>query len=344
MGMTGRSGWIAIGLGTLFMAAIGALNPTAAQDFKNKQIVIYAGSGGYDTYGRLLGLVYGKYLPGRPKFIVKNMPGAGTLLVTNYLYEVAPKDGTAMGAVGGGNATAHMFRSQGVRFDPRRFAWIGSMNSEVGMVLAWHSQPFKTIDDVFKREFIVGGGGPTSGNVVFPKVMNNLLGTKFKIIAGYDSTGDIALAIERGELQGTASYHYSSIITRNPAWLGEKKVNILLQLALRRHSKFPDIPAVNDLPMDEEQKQIIDLVFARQEMGRPFMLPPDVPEDIVALFRKGFDASMKDAELLAQAEKQMLDLNNPMSGQDIHALIERLYQVPQTVIAKAAQATGEAGQ
>lgn len=143
MGLTMRAGSVAIVLGALIAAAIGTIDPAVAQDFKNKQIVIYAGSGGYDTYGRLLGQVYGKYLPGHPRFIVKNMPGAGTLLVTNYLYEVAPKDGTAMGAVGGGNATAHMFRSQGVRFDPRRFAWIGSMNSEVGMVLAWQSQPLK---------------------------------------------------------------------------------------------------------------------------------------------------------------------------------------------------------
>lgn len=342
----GRRLSVAIGFGALLAAAPGMIEAAAAQDFKNKQITINAGgdsSGGYDTYGRLLAQFYGKHLPGNPTFIVKSMPGAGTLQAANYMYEVAPKDGTALGTVGGGTATAHIFKSKGVRFDPRRYAWVGSMNSEVGLVLAWHTQPFKTIDDVFKSELIVGGGGPTSGNVVFPNVMNRVLGTKFKIISGYKSTGDIALAIERGELQGTASYHYSSIITRNPAWLDDKKVNVLLQLSLRRHNKFPNIPAVSDLPKTEEQKQIIDLVFARQEMGRPFMLPPDTPAAIVTAFRKGFDAVMKDPELLAQASKQRLDLNNPMSGADIHVLIERLYKVPAAVIAKAAQATGEAG-
>ena len=337
---------MAIGFGALLAAAPGMIAPATAQDFKDKQVTIFAGGdvGGYDIYGRLLAQFYGKHLPGNPTFIVKNMPGAGTLRAANYIYEVAPKDGTALGTVGGGTATAHMFGSQGVRFDPRKYAWVGSMNSEVGMVLAWHSQPFKTIDDVFKSEFIVGGGGPTSGNVVFPNVMNRVLGTKFKIITGYKSTGDIALAIERGELQGTASYHYSSIITRNPAWIDDKQVNLLLQLSLRRHNKFPDVPAVTDLPKTEEQKQIIDLVFARQEMGRPFMLPPDTPGPIVTAYRKGFDAVMKDSELLAQAEKQRLDLNNPLSGEDIHVLIERLYKVPAAVIAKAAEATGEAGQ
>ena len=339
-----RSASALIGVAAL-MVAVATTGPSAAQDFKDKQITIFAGGdvGGYDIYGRLLAQFYGKHLPGNPTFVVKNMPGAGTLRAANYMYEVAPKDGTALGTVGGGTATAHMFGSQGVRFDPRRYEWVGSMNSEVGLVLSWHTQPIKTIDAVFKEELIVGGGGPTSGNVVFPNVMNRVLGTKFKIIPGYKSTGDIALAIERGELQGTASYHYSSIITRNPAWIEDKLVNVLVQLSLRRHTKFPDVPVVIELAKNEEQKQILDLVFARQEMGRPFMLAPETPSAIVAVHRKAFDAVMKDPELLAQAEKQRLDLNNPMTGQDIHALIERLYKVPPDVIAQAAAATGEAG-
>ncbi len=329
----------------LAAASIVWAGPAAAQDFKGKQVTIYGAgdSGGYDVYSRLLSQHYGKHIPGNPTIIVKGIPGAGTLRTALYMYEVAPKDGTALGTVGGGTATAHMFGSQGVRFDPRQYFWVGSMNSEVGLVLAWHTQPFKKIEDVFEKEMIVGGGGTTSGNVVFPNVMNSVLGTKFKIISGYNSTGDIALAVERGELQGTASYHYSSVITRNPAWLDEKKTNILLQLALRRHTKFPDVPAVTDLPKTEEQKQIIDLVFARQEMGRPFLLPPNTPAPIVAVYRIGFAAVMKDPELLATAAKQKLDLNNPMTGQEIHALIERLYTFPKDVIAKAAVATGEGG-
>ncbi|HEU0070440.1 MAG TPA: tripartite tricarboxylate transporter substrate-binding protein [Alphaproteobacteria bacterium] len=320
--------------------------PVQAQSLKGQTVNIFAGGevGGYDLYGRLLGQFMGKHLAGSPTFVVKNMPGAGTLRAANYIWEVAPKDGTALGTVGGGTATAEMFGSQGVRFDPRKYVWVGSMNSEVGLVVAWHTQPIKTIQQVYQQEFVVGGGGPTSGNVVFPNVMNRVLGTKFKIIGGYKSTGDIALAIERGELQGTASYHYSSIITRNPAWLENKQVNVLLQGSLRRHEKFPDVPTVADLAKTEEQKQLIDLVFARQEMGRPFMLPPGTPAAIGEEYRKAFDALMKDPEMLAQAEKQKMDLNNPMSGKDIHALIDRLYTVPKDVIAKAAEATGEAGQ
>ena len=327
----------------MFAAGLLTATPSSAQDFKGKSIEIMASSGGYDVYARVLAQHIRKHLPGNPSFIVKGMPGAGTLRIANYMYEVAPKDGTSLGTVGGGTATAHMFGSQGVRFDPRNYTWIGSMNSEVGLVLSWHTQPIKTIGQVFEREFIVGGGGPTSGNVVFPKVMNSLLGTKFKIISGYDSTGDIALAIERGELEGTASYHSSSIVSRNPDWLEKGRVNFLLQLALRGHDEFPNVPLVGSLAKNEEQRQILDLVFARQEMGRPFMLAPGTPAAIGAVYRKAFDAMMKDPEMQAQAAKQRLDLSNPMSGEEIHALIDRLYKVPKEVIAKAAEATGEAG-
>jgi tripartite-type tricarboxylate transporter receptor subunit TctC len=256
---------------------------------------------------------------------------------------VAPKDGSAIGTIGGGNATAQMFGSQGVRFDPRRYAWIGSMTSEVALVIAWHTQPIQAIQDVFTNELIVGGGGPTSGNVVFPNVLNRVLGTRFKVISGYKSTGAIALALENGEVQGAAGYFYSNIATRNPAWLADKQVKVLLQLSLRRHPDFPDVPLVTDLAKTEEQRQILDLVFARQEMGRPFMLPPDTPANIVTVFRTGFDAMVQDPDLRAQAAKQQLELNNPMTGPEIHAMIEQLYKVPPDVIAKAAAATGEAG-
>jgi tripartite-type tricarboxylate transporter receptor subunit TctC len=327
------------------LATVAFSSALAAQDLKDRQITIYAGgdTGGYNIYARLLSQFYGKHLPGNPTFVIKNMPGAGTLRAANYMYEVAPKDGSAIGTIGGGNATAEMFGSQGVRFDPRRYAWIGSMTSEVALVITWHTQAVKSIEDVFTQELIVGGLGPTSGNVVFPNVLNRVLGTRFKIISGYKSTGAIAIALESGELQGAAGYFYSNIATRNPAWLENKQVNVLLQLALRRHPAFPDVPLVTDLAKTEEQRQILDLVFARQEMGRPFMLPPDTPPQIVAAFRTGFDALLRDPELIALAEKQQLELNNPMTGPEIHALIDRLYRVPQDVIARAAAATGEAG-
>jgi tripartite-type tricarboxylate transporter receptor subunit TctC len=311
--------------------------------FRGKTINIVVGSGtgdGYDLYSRLLAQHMSRHIAGNPRFIVQNMPGAGTLRATNFIAEVAPKDGTYFGSVGGGTATAGLLDAKNARFDARRFGWIGSMNSEVGLVLSWGTTSFKTIKDVMKQEFIVGGGGPTSGNVVFPIVLNQVVGTRFKVVGGYKGTGDIALAVERGELHGTASYHYSSIIGRNPDWLTRKQVNVLLQLSLRKHPLFPEVPLPADLAQNEEQRAILELVFARQEMGRPFMLPPGTPGGVAEILRRAFDATMRDPALIAEAEKRKMDLNQPMTGEEIHALIDRLYQWPQAIIEKAAQAAG----
>ena len=330
----------------IVFAILGLKAPAVADEpyFKGKTLNIYAGASagdGYDVYARLLAVHYPRFIPGQPTIIIRNMPGAGSLKAANYIYEIAPKDGTAIGTVGGGTATADLFKSKGVRFDPRYYAWIGSMNAEVGLVLAWKTVAIDRIDDVFHRELLVGGGGPTSGNVVFANVMNKVLGTRFKLIAGYKSTGDIALAIERGELDGTASYHYSSIVTSKPDWITNGEVKVLLQDSLRPHSLFPQVPVVIDLAKNDEQKAILELVFARQEMGRPFMLPPGTPQELVTLLRRGFDAAMRDPQLISDAQRQRLDLNRPMTGEEIHALIARLYTFPADVVAKASDATGE---
>ena len=326
------------------LAATAAAAQTVPPDyFRGKTITIVAGAGtgdGYDIYSRLLAQHMGRHIAGNPRFVVQNMPGAGTLRATNFIWEVAAKDGTYFGAVGGGTATAGLLDAKNARFDARRFGWVGSMNSEVGLVLSWGPTPFKTIKDVMKQEFIVGGGGPTSGNVVFPIVLNQVVGTRFKVVGGYKGTGDIALAIERGELHGTASYHCSSIIGRNPDWLTKKQVNVLLQLSLRKHPLFQDVPLVGELGQNEEQRAILELVFARQEMGRPFMLPPGTPPTVTEILRRAFDAAMRDPALLAEAEKRKIDLNQPMTGEEIHALIDRLYKSPQAIIEKAAQAAG----
>jgi tripartite-type tricarboxylate transporter receptor subunit TctC len=318
---------------------------TAAEDsFRGKTLSIYTGASagdGYDVYARLLAVHYQRYIPGNPAIIIRNMPGAGSLKAANYIYEIAPKDGTAIGTVGGGTATAELFKSKGVRFDPRYYAWIGSMNAEVGLVLAWKTVSIDRIEDMFHRELLVGGGGPTSGNVVFANVMNKILGTRFKLISGYKSTGDIALAIERGELEGTASYHYSSIITSKPDWIINREVKVLLQDSLRPHSLFPSVPVVVDLAKTAEQKAILEVVFARQEMGRPFMVPPGTPAEIVTLLRRSFDAAMRDPQLISDAKRQRLDLNRPMTGEEIHLLIDHLYTFPKDIVAKAAEATGE---
>ncbi len=336
---------LAAAASTALIAAGPALAQSERPYFQGKTITMIAGGGpggGYDVYARFMMPHYERLLPGNPRIIAQNLPGAGTLQAANYLFEKAEADGTVIGTVGGGTATAELFKTRGIRFDPRQYVWIGSLNSEVGLVLAWHTQPFKTFDDVLQRTMIVGGGGPTSGNVIFPLVLNRVLGAQFKIISGYGSTGEIALAIERGEVQGTGSYHYSSVITSKPDWLKDKQVNILAQLALVKHPLFPDVPHIPELAKTDEQREVLELVFARQQMGRPFLAPPKTPDNVTKILRTSFDALLKDKEFLADAEKRRLDLTLPMTGQEIHELIDRLYTRPQHVVDKAIAASDTA--
>lgn len=315
----------------------------AADDFyKGKTITMVIGGtagDGYDLYARFLGQYLTKHVPGNPRVLPQNMPGAGTLVAANFLFEAAGKDGTVIGTVGGGTATAQLFKTPNIRFDPRRYNWIGSLNSEVGLVLAWHTTPFKSFGDLLEREFLVGGGGPTSGTVIFPLVLNRIIGTKFKIIPGYKGTGDIALAMERGEIEGTGSWHYSSLIGSRPHWIVEKQVRPLLQLSLQKHRQFPDVPHIPEIAKSKEQLQILNVVFARQAMGRPFLLPPGAPEAAIRILRTSFNAILKDPEFLAEAERRKIDLSGPMSGVEIHALLDDLYAQPPEIIQKAVAAS-----
>ena len=316
-----------------------------AQDkpfFAGKTITLIIGGSpgdGYDIYSRFLIPHLSRNIPGNPNIIPQNMPGAGTLVAANYLWERAARDGTVMGTVGGGTATAQLFKTPNIRFDPRRYNWIGSLNSEVGLVLAWHTQPFKSVKDLMEREMIVGGSGPTSGNIIFPLVLNRVVGTKFKIISGYKGTGAIALAIESGELQGTGSYHYSSILSNKPDWIDKKQVTPLIQLTLFKHEKFANVPNIPDLAKTDEQKAVLDLIFARQRMGRPFLAPPENDPQATKILREAFAATLKDKQFRAEAEKRRLDLTMPMNGEEIHAFLDGLYKYPDTLIAKAIEAS-----
>ncbi len=327
------------------MATCGVAHASDEGFYKGKTINMVIGGtvgDGYDIYARLLGPYLTKHVPGNPRILPQNMPGAGTLVAANYMYEVAPKDGTALGTVGGGTATGQLFKTPNFRIDPRRYAWVGSLNSEVGLVLAWHETPFKKYEDLLEREFLVGGGGPTSGTVIFPLVLNRVVGTKFKIIPGYKGTSDIALAMERGEVQGTGSYHYSSMIQSKPNWIRDKQVVPLIQLSLIKHPLFPDVPNIPALAKTPEQAEILQLVFARQAMGRPFMLPPGVSPDATRILRTAFDAILKDPDFIQDAEKRRIDLTLPMSGVEIHALLDKLYAASPDVIDKAIAASDTA--
>ncbi len=308
----------------------GALAQDTTGVFKGKTVDLYTGytaGGGYDLYTRLLARHIGKHLPGNPTVVPKNMEGAASIRFANWLYNAAPKDGTAFGTIGRGTALDPLLRQPGAQFDGTRFNWIGSANDEVSVCVAWHTVGITTFDDLLRRELLIGGTGPGDDTIQFPKVLAGVLGAKLKIISGYPGGNDAVLAMERGELRGRCGWSYSSVKAAHPDWLAQKKIAILVQFALAKHPELADVPLVIDLAKTEDQRKLLRFVFARQVMGRPYLAPPGVPPATVAALRRAFMDTMADKEFLADAERSKLEIT-PVSGERIQELVAELYQTP----------------
>jgi tripartite-type tricarboxylate transporter receptor subunit TctC len=317
------------------LSQAGAQNP--ADFYKGKNVDLYVGysvGGGYDLYARMLAKHMGKHIPGHPNVVTKNMEGAGSLRLANWLYNVAPKDGTAFGTIGRGTGFDPLFGHKAAQFDATKFTWIGSANNEVSVCVAWHTSGITKFDDLFGRELIVGGTGPAADTDQFPKVVNGVLGTKMRVIAGYPGGNDVSLAMERGEVHGRCGWSWSSVRSTQPKWLDDKKINVLVQLALDKHPELPDVPLIMDLAKTDEQKQVLKLVFARQVMGRPFLAPPGVPKDRADALRKAFMDTMQDREFLAESEKAQLEIV-PVSGEELQKLVTELYATSPAIAQKA---------
>jgi tripartite-type tricarboxylate transporter receptor subunit TctC len=325
----------------LLLAALHLDLATARADepfYQGKTVRLLIGQppgGGYDTYARLFARFLPQLLPGQPTVALQHMPGAGGLVMANYLYTQAPHDGTTIALGSGGIATAALFGIPNARFDARRFSWIGNMNSEVGISVAWHQSPVKTTASLFEREFIVGGSGANSDSVVFPNVLNAVMGTRFKVVPGYKGMAEIVLAMERGEVQGTGNWHYSSIVFNRPDWLRDKKIALLLQIGLRPHPDLPDVPTVLDIARNAEQKELLQLVLAQLLIGRPIMGPPGMAAAQFAMLQKAFDDMMRDPGFLAEAERGKIEIIEPMSGKSVRETVERLYAADPALIRKA---------
>ncbi|MCH7543297.1 MAG: hypothetical protein IIB65_06635 [Proteobacteria bacterium] len=339
-----------IGLGAIGVLIGSALPPpvqaeSVADFYKGKTITLYIGysaGGGYDTYARTIGRVIGRHIPGNPKVVAKNKPGAGSLRLTNELYNSLPKDGTVIATFGRGMVMEPLFGNKKAMFDPSKFTWLGSANNEVSVCIAWHESPIQTLDDFLTMPMIVGGTGPGADTDTFPKVLNNILGTKLRLVTGYPGGNDINLAIERGELQGRCGYSWSSLKSRFPQWLTGKKVQILLQMSTAKHPDLPDVPFVMDLAKTDKDRKVLELIFARQAWGRPFVAPPGVPADRAKALQAAFMATMKDADFLADAKKQKLEIA-PISGEKIKQLIAALYASPKDLVEAAKEAAEKTG-
>jgi tripartite-type tricarboxylate transporter receptor subunit TctC len=324
-----------------------AAAPVAAQSveefYEGRSVDVligYTAGGGYDSYARVLARYMGKYIPGNPTLVPKNMPGAGSLKLANFLANVAPKDGSVFGIIGRGIPMEPLLGGEGTEFDPLTMTWIGSVTNEVSICASWKTSEVKTWPDLLQKELIVGGTGSGADTDTFPLVLRNVLGAKLKLISGYPGGTDVLLAMERGEVGGRCGWSWSSVKSIHPEWVKDGTINILAQLSLNKHPDLPDMPLIMDLTQNDEQKQILRLIFSRQVMGRPFVAPPGLPADRATALQTAFMETMKDPEFLAEAQKQDLEVN-PVSGAEIQALLVDLYETPKEIADKAAAAIKE---
>jgi tripartite-type tricarboxylate transporter receptor subunit TctC len=314
-----------------------------ADFYKGRTLDFYIGysvGGGYDLYARVIARHLGNHIPGNPTVLPKNMEGAGSLRLANWMFRVAPKDGSVIATIGRGTGFDPILGVKGATFDGTKFTWIGSANNEVSVCVAWNATSgIKTFEDLFTKEMTVGGTSTSADTDAFPRILNGVLGTKMKIVSGYPGGNDVVLAMERGEVQGRCGWSWSSVISTHKAWLEEKKMTVLTQLALQKHPELPNVPLIMDLAKTDEQKQILRLIFARQVMGRPYFAPPGVPADRAEVLRKAFMDTMQDKDFLADAEKAQLEIT-PVGGEEVQKLVTEVYATPPEIAKKAAAILG----
>ena len=321
------------------LSALPARAEGPAEFYKGKNVELYIGysvGGAYDLYTRVLARHLGKHIPGNPTIVPKNLEGAGSLRLANWLYNVGAKDGTVIGTIGRGTAFDPLLGSRGAQFQADKFTWIGSANNEVSVCVSWKTSGISKFADVFERELIVGGTGQAADTDQFPRILNGVLGTKFKIVSGYPGGNDVTLAMERGEVQGRCGWSWSSVLSTHKRWFDDGSITVLVQMSLNKHAGLPDVPLVMDFAKTDEQKQIFKLIFARQVMGRPYLAPPRVPNDRANALRDAFMRTMEDPEFLGEAEAAQLEIN-PVSGEQIEKLVIELYRTSRPVAAKAAE-------
>ncbi|HTI85128.1 MAG TPA: hypothetical protein VL966_00835 [Alphaproteobacteria bacterium] len=342
--MTKRHVRLACAAAAVALLAVPAAAETTEEFYKGKQVRLvigYASGSGYDLYARFLARHIGKHIPGAPSVVPQNMDGAGSLRAANWIHAVAPKDGTAFAGVGSGIPMTPLLGGKGAAFsDDKAFTWVGSMNNEVSVCVAWHTAGINTIDEAKTKEMLSGATAlGVDDTTVFPAVANAMLGTKFKWITGYRSGNEMNLAMERGETQGRCGWAWSSVKATHMDWLKDGSIKLLMQMSLAKHPELPDLPLIVDLAQTPEQRQVLELIFSRQVLGRPFLAPPNMPADRAQALRGAFDATMKDPEFLADAQKSQIEINHPVGGTDAEAFMARMYAFPRNVVDLAVKIT-----
>ncbi len=345
-----RSIFGALAAGVVLASLPGASTADPISDFyKGKQInwILSAGAGGgYSSYAHVFAPHFSAHIPGKPAIVVQNMPGAGGIRAMMFLSAVAPKDGTTIGLVHSSVPFAPLYGIKGATFDPRQMNWIGSINAATGICVSWTASGITKWEDLFTKNYIVGGTGAGSQMETMPAMINKLFGTKIKVISGYKGGNDVYLAMERGEVTGRCGGLISSIKSTRPDWFPTHKVSVPVQIAMERDPEFPDSPAIVEFAKDEKTKQVLELILAPMGMDRPILAPPGTPADKVDALRKAFHETMVDPAFLADAEKAHIETQE-VSGDKVADILKRAYAMPADII-KAAKdsmslsgATGE---
>ena len=318
---------------------------SAAEFYKGRQMTMIISTGpggGYDINGRLIARHMPRHLSGNPTIVARNMPGAGHVRAANFMAVQAPKDGSHVATIAQSFVLHQVIDGKGAEYDAAKFAWLGSSEVTNSTIYVWSATGVKSLDDAKKQEVLLGATGVGSGTTQYPALLNNILGTKFRIVPGYGTGGEINLAMERGEVHGRAGNNFNSVAATNGDWLRDKKINFLVQIGLEKEKGYPDVPMFTEFGRNDTEKQILKLFAAVVDIGRPLLTTPGVPADRLALLRKAFDDTMKDAEFLAEAKKAKLDIA-PTDGLKLQKIVEDIIATPQSVVAAANTAADDKG-
>jgi tripartite-type tricarboxylate transporter receptor subunit TctC len=337
--MISASAKISCAMAFVALGMLPASAQSAADFYKGKTVQIVVGfgvGGGYDLYARALGRYLGKHLPGHPNVVVQNMEGAGSVRAANFVYAGSPQDGTVIAAVNQNMPMYQMLGGAGAKFEAAGMQWLGSMTNSNGLVYTWHTSGIKTLDDAKQKEVPMGAVGAASDSVIFPNLINEMVGTKFKPISGYAGSAQIHLAMERGEVMGRGGNSWASVQTANMSWIKENKINILVQVGFEKEPDLPQVPLLLDLVNDEERKSVIRVVSLPTALGYGHWVAPGVPKDRVAALRAAYAATMKDPEFLAETQKTGMVVR-AQAGETLDGLVRQVTTAPKAVLDRTAQ-------
>jgi tripartite-type tricarboxylate transporter receptor subunit TctC len=325
------------------MLATGVSSTASAQSvesfYKSNPITMLVGGaagGGYDVYARVFAHYWAAHIPGHPTIIPKNMPAAAGLAAASTLYNSAERDGSVIGAFTDGAAMDPLFGNPAAHFDALQFNWLGSIGKLENVCATWHTSPVKTIADARAHEAIVAAAGATSNSAIVPKMLNALIGTRFKVVSGYDTASGLTLAVERGEAEGVCGLSWSTIKASRPHWIKNNLLNVIVQMGPSKLRDLPNVPSALDLVGNAESRQVMELILVRQEAGRPFAAAPGVPADRVAALRQAFEDTLADPDFVGDAAKAQLEIE-PMTGAAIATMLAEAYAAPKGIIARAAE-------